>query len=459
MAGVSLSGMASGLNTDDIISKLMAVEGQGKTRLIADQYRAEARKTALDQVATKLRSLSTAIGDLRSVSTWKSVQTVESSDSAKVSATYTGGAGVGSYSLEVQRLARADQQFHTYSATGSQTTLNLQYTGDASSAVAIDIPANATAEEVASAINGKVGSPAYASVVEGKLVLSGKKTGVNLEVTSPQLVEDPSKRREARTAQYSIDGVTQPESASNTITTGLPGVTMTLKALTTNPVNVNVGAPGPDSKAVQDKVKAFVDAYNSTIDLVNGKLTEQTVTQPQTTSDYGKGALRGDPGLQAVLSNLRNLMGAKVAGNPDDFDQLSDIGVSVPKASSTGTTSVEARAGKLVIDTEKLTAAITADPIAIRRMMGGVSGVDGFTQKLDAILDPVAKLSTGSLAERSTQIGREIDRIKDRQKDMDKRLELKEERLRKQFTAMETALSSAQSTQSWISSQIAGMGA
>ena len=223
-------------------------------------------------------------------------------------------------------------------------------------------------------------------------------------------------------------------------------------------MNINVGPPGPDTKAVQDKVKAFVDTYNSTIDLIKGKLEEQTVKEPKSSSDYAKGALRGDPALQSVLSNLRNLTSDVIAGNPAEYDRLSDIGVGVPRASTTGTSSADALAGKLTIDTEKLTAALTADPNAVRRMMGGISGVDGFTQALGAVLEPLSKASTGTLAERSSMIERDIARIKDRQTQMDKRLELKEERLRKQFTAMETALSNSQSSMSWITSQIAGLG-
>jgi flagellar hook-associated protein 2 len=210
------------------------------------------------------------------------------------------------------------------------------------------------------------------------------------------------------------------------------------------------------------KVKAFVDAYNSTIDLVRSKLSEQRVQSPSTQSDYGKGVLRSDPGLTAVLANLRSAMGETFKGdlaspNPAEFNQLADIGISVPSAQASGAVTADRLAGKLSIDDAKLTAALTSDPVAVRRLLGGLSDTPGATQRLSSILDPVARVGDGDLAQRSTMTDREVSRIKDQQLQMDARLKLKETRLRAQFTAMEQALSSTQSTTSWLSGQISGL--
>jgi flagellar hook-associated protein 2 len=461
MAGLTLGGLASGMDTDAIVSQLMSLESVGKTRLLGQQYQSEARKTALDSVATKLRALKTATDDLRSVSSWKNVQSVDSSDAAKIGATFKTGGAVGSYSIEVTQLARADQQFFTYNASAAPTTFQLKYAG-AATGTSVNIAANATADDVAAAINGKADSPAFASVVDGQVVLSGKKTGVDLQVTAAELTADTGKRRASRPALYTVDGVQQAPSLTNTVTNGLSGVDLQLKSLTTSPVTISIGSPGPDQSALKSKVKAFVDAYNSTIDLVKGKLEETPVKSPTTQGDYGKGVLRGDPGLSGLLSKLRSAMGQIVPGdpaapNPAEFNSLSDLGVSVPTAQTSGSISADRLAGKLTIDDTKLTAALTADPTAVRRLFGGVGDIEGITQRLDKILDPVSRLGDGDLAKRSAMIDGEVGRIKDQQTLMDQRLKLKEERLRKQFTAMETALSSTQSTTSWLSGQIAGL--
>ena len=474
MAGLSLGGMASGMDTNTIVSQLMQVEAQGKTRLLGQQYRTEARKAGLDQIATKLRALKTATEDMRSVATWKTVQTTTSSDPAKVGAAYKDGAAVGFYSVNVTQLARAEQRFFTYATNPAQTTINLKTKADAvdptqpdaaDPGVNITIPAGADVNAAAAAINSKSESPAYASVVGGQLVLSGKKTGLPLFATGGQVTEDadPAKQRLARQAEYTIDGGATLKSDSNTVT-GLTGVELTLKSLTTTsgPVTVEVGAPGPDQTAMKAKVKAFVDAYNSTIDLVKGKLGETPVRSPTLQSDYAKGALRGDPGLTSLLSNLRTAMSETFDGdpgsvNPAAYNQLSDIGVGVPTAQTSGSASADRLAGKLVIDDAKLTKALTEDPIAVRRLMGGLGEISGATQRIAGILDPVSRTGDGDLAKRAEVIDREVSRIKDAQLAMDRRLKLKEDRLRAQFTAMETALSKTQSSSSWLSGQINGL--
>lgn len=471
MAGLTLGGLASGMDTNTIISQLMSIEGQGKTRLLAQQYRTEARKTGLDQIATKLRALKTATEDLRSVTTWNTVQSVTSSDATRVGATYKAGAAIGIYSIEVTQLARAEQRFFTYGTPDpAATTINLKTTADpldptqgdpADPGINVTIPAGADASAAAAAINAQSDSPAYASVVGGQLVLSGKKTGMPLFATGSQLTEDTAKLRAFKEAQYTIDGGATLTSQSNTVT-GLTGVELQLKGLTTGPVTVEVGAPGPDQSALKGKVKTFVDTYNSMIDLIKSKLEEVPVKEPATQSDYGKGALRGDPGLQGLLSKLRIAMGETFPGdpgspNPDAYNQLSDIGIGPPAASAGGTSSKEALAGKLVIDDAKLTAALTADPNAVERLLGGVSSIDGATQRIVGIVDPVSRLGDGDIAQRTEAIDREVSRIKDAQLAMDRRLKLKEERLRAQFTAMETALNASQTSMSWLTGQINGL--
>jgi flagellar hook-associated protein 2 len=456
MAGLSLGGLASGLDTDTIVAQLMAIEGQGKTRLQGRQYRSEQTKTMLDQMATRLRSLKNAADELKSAGSWTTVQTVSSADPARVGARYLSGAASGTYSIEVTKLARADQRFYSHPATVSGAT-QLDING-----VKIDIADGSTIEQTAAAINAKAESPAFASVVGTELVLSGKKTGVELTVAPGFLTEDTLKRRRQENAEFTIDGVAQTPSASNTITTALPGIELTLKTLTaiTGPISVEVGSPGPDTNGLKTKVKAFVDAYNSAVDLVKAKTEERPVRTPFTQADFGKGALRGDPGLLSLLARMRQTVTEKIdtgaaAANPSAYDSLSDIGVGVVKGTGS---EADRLAGKLVLDEAKLLSAIQQDPTAVRRLMGGVDGVPGVAQALGTLVDPVAKLSDGTLSKRATQTERETARIKDQMLAMDVRLKLKEERLRKQFTAMETALQSSQTSTSWLSGQIAGLG-
>ena len=57
MADLSLSGLASGLDTPAIISQLMAIERQGQTRMQYRQKNVQAQATGLKDVKTKLEAL------------------------------------------------------------------------------------------------------------------------------------------------------------------------------------------------------------------------------------------------------------------------------------------------------------------------------------------------------------------------------------------------------------------
>ena len=89
-------------------------------------------------------------------------------------------------------------------------------------------------------------------------------------------------------------------------------------------------------------------------------------------------------------------------------------------------------------------------------MLGG-SGVDGLSQALDKVIDPVGKATTGYIARSKDAADAQIKRITTRVEDFDRRLTTIEARYRKQFTALETALGNSQSQQSWISNQISSL--
>src|SRR4051812_18349397 len=109
MAGIQLSGLASGMDTEGMITQLMAIERQPRLRLALQQAAARARQDALQSIDTKLDAVRTAASDLGSLLTWTLKQTASVSDATKASATVTGGVGPGIYSLAVTRLATAEQ--------------------------------------------------------------------------------------------------------------------------------------------------------------------------------------------------------------------------------------------------------------------------------------------------------------------------------------------------------------
>ena len=61
MAGsLALSGLASGVDTDAIVQKLMAIESQGRTRLTTKQSQIPGARDRIKDVQAKLTALKTA---------------------------------------------------------------------------------------------------------------------------------------------------------------------------------------------------------------------------------------------------------------------------------------------------------------------------------------------------------------------------------------------------------------
>jgi flagellar hook-associated protein 2 len=449
--GVGLTGLASGLDTESLVAQLMQVERRPRLRLELRESQVEARQAGLRDVLSKLKGLGSAAADLRSVTLWTDTQTVESADSTKVAARRTAGAAPGGYLVEVSQLARAEQRTYDFTSSSSASSITID-------GVQVDLEANATLDDAVRAINSAAGSPVYAVDVGGQLVLSSRQTGAanGFVATGGTIAEDAAKAKAGLDATYSVDGGPPLTSASNVVADAIPGVELTLKGVTATDVAITVGAPGPDKAKVQEKVKRFVEVYNETVDLVRAKLGEQRVANPTSERDAVKGVLRGDPLLTSILSSLRIALTEATAGNPDDLDELSEIGITTGTTTGSGTVSQTAIAGKLALDEAKLSAALESRAGDVQRLLGGVTGVDGFAQRFESLLDP-ATSAGGTIDQRLTEATSQLDRVRDGMAALDDRLELRERRLRAQFAALERLLSQSQSQAGRIASQIGSL--
>ncbi len=455
-SGLSLSGLASGVDTSTVVEQLMAIERQGSLRLQLQQKQAEARQNVLKDVSTRLKNLNTAAADLRSAVIWADTQTVESSDTTKLTAKRVAGTGPGSYSVQVSQLARAEQRTFDYIPdAGAATQITV-------GGKVFDIAAGATLADVVSLINSSSDSPVYAAAVDHdsdgdqELVLSSRKTGsVNgFTATGSTIGEVAGTEKLGLNAEFKVDGGTLLSAPTNTVTNAIPGLELTLKSVATT--TVTVGAPGADTAAVKAKVKAFVDQYNSTVSFIRSKLDEKKVPNATTDADSLKGLLKGDTMLNGVLSQLRVALTNQQLGNPSTMDELSELGVSTGTTTGSGTVSADSVAGKLVFDEAKFDAAMASNPLDVKRMLGGMTGTSGFGQAVESILSPSVS-ATGTMQSRISAMDDEKKRIADSIAAMDKRLTAKEARLKAMFAAMESAMSASQQQSAWLSGQLAGL--
>jgi len=433
MSPLALGGLASGMDTDAIIGQLLAIERQPRARLQLADTRAQARQTVLRDLATKLGALRDASNALKSVSSWVPVQQLTSSDAARVAIRADAGAGVapGARTIEVTALAVTAQHAFAYTSSASPQTITI---GDFSLAVDPD----STPATVAAAINGRDDAPVTAVVAGGKLVLTSRTGGQDGDfsvVAGPLLAEQPAYARAGSDAAYLLDGAPR-TSPSNVISGAILGAELTLKATTTAPVSLSAGDPAPDMQAIKEKVRAFVTAYNSAVEFIRGKLSEEKIKNPATSSEAAKGLFGGDTMLSGVLSSMRSQVG-----------DLSAYGISTGAASGSSTFSPDAVAGKLKVDDAKLTAAL-ADPATLR------TALEGLGQRLSDVVTPVAGQRVNNALDLITA---DRKRIADAIARTDQRLAVREQRLRAQFAAMESALAASQAAQAQMAAQLASL--
>ncbi|MEA2320212.1 MAG: flagellar hook-associated protein 2 [bacterium] len=460
MAGLTLSGMASGLDSATIVEQLMQIERQSQVKLKVREAGLQARQSALTDVNTRLKNLATAAKALTDVGAWADTQSLDVNDATKVGARRLGGAAPGGHELVVTTLARAEQRGYAYSASDS----TLSFTTSAGT-TSVSLTAADTGQTAADKINATAGVPVYAVFVKDpgndpakdRLILTRKDTGqyaaADLAVGGTTTWAASEARTAGVDAAYTIDGVAG-SNRTNVLTAAVPGLELTLKATGTS--SITVGAPGPDPEAVKGKVKAFVDQYNSTIDFIRGKLTEKRVPNAATETDARKGVLFADTQLTGLLSALRTSVSERVksfsdAGSP--IAGLGDIGVSTGAATGTQSTA-DQLAGKLTVDDAKLTAALQNNRLDVKAFL--TDATNGISTKLTSLLDPVSK-SDGVVDQRAKQAGSEITRIDKQLETMESRLTAKSDRLKAQFAAMEAAMARSQTQQQWLTAQLAGL--
>jgi flagellar hook-associated protein 2 len=448
VAGLALSGLASGVDTSSIVDQLMALERQRLTRIKYRQSAVGGQQSALKEIASKLAALKTAAENLSAEGTWKQSQTAESSDPTRVAVAMTGGAGIGGHTLQVDRLASSMQRGYSFTPAAGSIQVGT---------MTIAVEADDTLQQVADAINATAAGPVVAAIVkngdgEERLVLSSRKTGSDSDftVTAPGILTADSAYTTPDTSKldalYSLDGVAQPPSKTNVLENLVPGLRITLKGVTAAPATLNVTEPTLDREAVKTKVKAFVDAYNAVVDTTNAKLTEKPIGSPASEFQAGLGQLYGDTGMRGMLGALRQQMTEIVAGA--GINDLADLGIVVPKA--TGSASADGKAGRLVLDDAKLTQALEADWTA----------VSGFFEDFATDVAAFVKKQTGGtgvIDERLKSSTRNLDRLADQLDAANDRLDAREERMRAQFAAMESALQASQTQQAWLTGQLAAL--
>ena len=259
------------------------------------------------------------------------------------------------------------------------------------------------------------------------------------------LKEKAGSAREGKEAEFTVDGV-EGKSSSNTVTNAIAGVTLTLGGLTPQgPVTIDVQAPGANVGAIEAQVKAFVGAYNSTVELIQTQLATKAPANPRS-AEPGVGALFGDIELTSVLDNMRVAMYEPISGLEAGMSSPLDLGISTGAPTGEGITSLASLHGLLTLDPAKLAQAVAANPTGAKQML------QTWSQQLQGQIE-VAANAGGSLESRITGDGEQVSQLTRQISTMNEMLALREKALQATYAKLEGVISRNSAQSSWLASQ------
>lgn len=428
---ITLGGLATGMDTNALITELMKAQRQPIKRLENDRNFQKTRLTAFTEFDKKLKDLLSK-AEAMETSPKFLVNKVTQSSQEFFTATASSNATKGAYNVEVVSLARQEKEVAAgvadgFTSAGGDLIINGK---------TVSIAVGSTLEQIRDAINTTADIGASASIInDGSVNLDGTTTPFRLVFTASQAgvngVDITGNTTELNftpqagsLAQVKVDGVNIFRT-SNTINDAVAGVTFDLvkanKDGETSSLKVDT-----DQSAVRQKITDFVKSYNDIVNFVNA----------QKDASWGR-----DSGLQSPKSRLQSLLTTAVGGS-NSLQTLSGLGFATQKD------------GTLKTDDTKLSNALKDNLTGVTTLLTGGGGVEGITTKFKNYLLGITNSVDGLLSSRQKSTDAAVKRINDSIERMETRLEKREKTMRAQFNALESLVGGMNSQSAFLTQQI-----
>lgn len=446
VAGISFSGLASGLDTTAIIQQLVALERLPITRLEQRIQTAQKRLSLFQNLNTSLMTLldrATGFKDADSLD----LRTAVSSHPDVVAATAGPGSVLGSFNIEVIQLAQPQAVSSvrswtagtdTVGATGDFLLNGVTVHVDATDSVALVVAKINEADAGVSTTLVQVAPGDYrislVSATAGSQGIEFTDSGGVLEALGILSGGVPNETQAGTDAIVKVNGL-QITRNSNTISDAIEGVTLSLLAARPGqPVTVTLDR---DEGSIKTQIRDFVTSFNAVREFLNQNAKYDPASKTA-------GALLGDYAAYQVESRLSRIANHMVDLGESGAYSLSRIGIT------------RDRQGMLQIDEAKLDAALADHFDEVRALFTTAElGLGAEAERvLDILTDPVA----GTIKFRTDAIRASIDDMNDSIDRMEDRVARVEERLLRQFTALETTLARFQQVGTFLEQQLATLG-
>ncbi|MCB0345362.1 MAG: flagellar filament capping protein FliD [Bdellovibrionales bacterium] len=468
MPTISFSGIASGIDGDAVIEALTDAKRVQQVPLENKIAFNDAETTALEDFNSKLLTLKTALNSFLTLSGGAISKAATSTDDDVVDVSASATAPTSSTTIaSVTQLARAavfsfNDRFSAADepiAPGLTGPTNIDITlgqGTKAETFSIEVDETTTLGEIANKINEAAPGKLIASVVnlgseeepEYTLLINGQKSGLDeghLTVSVPPELANEGvlqghTQEQAQNAIFTIAGLGQIERQSNTVNGLIPGLTITLKAVSTLPVVLNVTN---DADKTAGRVEEFVSAFNEAIMLSrdSSKIEQETGESGTTVNVYGDlSKTSTDENAIGAIKTALASAASGIEGSPVQI--FADMGF---KTLNDGT---------IEFNIEKFTEAVSKDPNAVEKLLhqfadktAATTGVISDYTKFNGLID----LSIRSNDQEIVSLNERIERI-------NRSIAAQEERLKKVFANLESTIGDLQNQASALSGILAGLG-
>ncbi|MEN1967316.1 flagellar hook-associated protein 2 [Lentibacillus sp. N15] len=493
-----IGGLASGMDIDELVGKLMHAERMPLDRMEQDRTNLTWKRDGFRDMNKSLLKLDNMILNMKLSSTYKS-KMVSSSQENAVTATGLSSAPNGTYNIEVTKLATSavnvsqeeleidpdktfeeqerfkdyigkEISFSTYDAEGEELSNSVEITKD-DTLTSVLKKINDADENVRAFYDPQSEKVFMETTRTGKY---NKENGPEIKFENNSFFTEVLKLTGEETggedAVFKYNGV---EMSSKNNSYKLNDITFQFKDITVGNATLSITN---DVDAAFDSIMEFIDQYNEVVEKLNGSQHEEKYRDFKPLTDEQKeemsekeiekweekaksGILRGESAITDGLFAMRQGWYGKVETG-GDITSLTQLGIT--------TSSDYLDGGKLIVkDEAKLKEALQNDPDNVYKLFSnsGEGNERGIINRLDDTIDSTMKkieqragaargtdtLESYTLGKRMKGLNKQIDSFKDR-------LVQIEDRYWRQFSAMEKAIQQMNQQSDYLMQQFGGMG-
>ncbi len=420
----AFSGKTSGIDVGTIVDELMEVERQPETVWQNEQSTISSQVSALTTMNTQLSTVATDVDNLKDILGAFSQMSTGSSDDALVSASADNTAVAGTHTVVVSNLATTSSSYSDYIPSGSSLAgaeIDIKYGSDPSNPVktdTIDIPSSdTTLQQAVSTINAG-GYGVTASVVTdstgSRLVLASNTSGANGNLTVSSSASNFTSAAGVD-AKLTVDGVPV-DSATNTVTGAIAGVTLSLGSADPN-TSVLISVQ-PDTTTASTAIQTFVNDYNALMGSINSQYTLD--------SNGNEGVLASDSMLRTLQSQLLGLVSTSTSA-AGQYVNLQSMGIEMQDD------------GTLQIDSTALSTALSSNYSDVQSFFQSTSPV-GWGQTVSTQLQQMTDPTEGLISADISGLNQTNSSLTDEINDFEVRMTATQQQLTTQYDNLNTLL-------------------